>query len=305
MFQRFFKASLIGLLVLHSASCLSMRDLTTLGASSEALVRKVPVSARTAPPEPTPSTASHFICWNVHKASHQSFNEDVGELLKAVPEKNGLIVCMQEVRSTTFDLIKGLHREAVSGHYAPSWRLPFAKKSTGVMTFGCQSGAASEARLIRAPKRELFVASPKVSLSSDVPLPDGRTLRVVNCHGLNFVPFSVLPNQLDRILESLKDSDSPAIVCGDFNVWSERRLELLNQRASEAGLSEVVPRGPEHSPAPRWLRWMHRINGFDPDIRLDRIYTRGIEVFDCYTHRDTVSSDHLPLVLSYKVLPAP
>ena len=48
---------------------------------------------------------------------------------------------------------------------------------------------------------------------------------------------------------------------------------------------------------------MIRINGFDPKIRLDRIYTRGLEVLDCYSHTGSESSDHLPLVMSYKVLP--
>ncbi|MEM9237475.1 MAG: endonuclease/exonuclease/phosphatase family protein, partial [Verrucomicrobiota bacterium] len=244
-----------------------------------------------------------FICWNVHKASDEKFKREVGELLEAVPKDNGLILCMQEVRSTTFDLIKGLHREEVSGHYAPSWRFPFARKSTGVLTIGNKPLPESGALPIRAPRRELLVASPKVSLSNEVPLADGRKLEIINCHGLNFVPVSVLPQQLERIFDPLEDASSPAIVCGDFNVWSRERLELLRRHADAAGLTEALPRGETHSPAPRWLRWMKPINGFDPDIRLDRIFTRGIEVIDCYAHTESDSSDHQPLVLSYRVLP--
>ncbi|MEP4077667.1 endonuclease/exonuclease/phosphatase family protein [Haloferula sp.] len=281
-----------GLLALLSVSCISVGSHDSLGSMKKST--KVAVAD---------DSASHFICWNVHKASDEKFTEDVEELLEAVPEKNNLTLCFQEVRSTTFDMIKGLHREAVSGHYAPSWRLPFTKKSTGVLTIGNQPLPESGVVPIRAPRRELYVASPKVSLKSEIPLNDGRKIQVVNCHGLNFVPFSVLPKQLDRIFDTLEDSNAPAIVCGDFNVWSERRLKLLNQRTAEAGLVEAHPRGVEHSPAPRWLRWMNRINGFDPEIRLDRIYTRGLEVLDCYSHTGSESSDHLPLVLSYKVLP--
>ena len=65
---------------------------------------------------------------------------------------------------------------------------------------------------------------------------------------------------------------------------------------------EAHPSGEDHSPAPKWLGWMNRFNGFDPRIRLDRIYTRGIEVTDCYSHAGVTSSDHLPLVMCYRVL---
>lgn len=294
MLLRCLKFLLLGLLVLLSASCLSMGELSSVVSPPESVVRKIPVSG----------SPSHFICWNVHKADDDQFKDDVGVLLEDVPKENGLILCLQEVRCTTFDLIKGLNREGVSGHYAPSWRLPFASKSTGVLTLGNQPLPESGVVPILAPRREFYVASPKVSLKTETSLPDGRKLQIVNCHGLNFVPFSVLPKQLDQIFGSLECSESPAIVCGDFNVWSEERLELLNQRAKDAGLVEARPRGLEHSPAPKWLRWMNRFNGYDPDIRLDRIYTRGLDVIDCYSHTESSSSDHQPLVLSYKVLPA-
>ena len=161
-------------------------------------------------------------------------------------------------------MIKGLHREEVSGHYAPSWWLPFTKMSTGILTIANQALPDSGVIPIRAPRRELLVASPKVSLKSEVPLADGRMLQIINCHGLNFVPFSVLPGHLDQIFDTLEASNSPAIVCGDFNVWSERRHKLLNQRTVDAGLVEVHPRGLQHSPSPKWLRWMNRINWFGP-----------------------------------------
>ncbi|MGB1129667.1 MAG: endonuclease/exonuclease/phosphatase family protein [Haloferula sp.] len=288
---RFICFGLLGLLALSPLSCVPMGQHAPLGSFQG----QQEVAENESP--------AHFICWNVHKASDAVFTEDVRELLDAIPEKNKVTMCLQEVRSTTFDMIKGLHREEVSGHYAPSWRFAFSGQSTGVMTIGNQPLPDSGIKHIRAPRRELYVASPKVSLRSEVPLADGRNLQIVNCHGLNFVPFSVLPDQLEQIFGSLRCSESPAIVCGDFNVWSERRLKLLNRYASQAGLVEAQPRGKAHSPAPKWLGWLNRVNGFDPEIRLDRIFTRGVEVLDCYSHDGSESSDHQPLVLSYRVLP--
>ena len=291
MIARFIRLCLSGLLSLVSVSCLSMGIHAPVGSFE---------GRQEVAPEGSPS---HFICWNVHKAGDAVFTKDIGRLLEEIPEENNLTMCLQEVRSTTFDMIKGLHREEVSGHYAPSWRYPFSGKSTGVMTIGNQPLPESGIQPIQSPRRELYVTSPKVSLRSEVPLEDGRKLQIINCHGLNFVPFSVLPEQLKQIFGALECSESPAIVCGDFNMWSDRRLDLLNGHAAQSGLVEAQPRGNGHSAAPQWLGWLNRINGFDPEIRLDRIYTRGIEVFDCYSHAESESSDHQPLVLSYRVLP--
>ena len=292
MFFRFLSSVPICLTGLLSVSCLSMEDLSKLGSHNHPIKKILAGEPR-----------SHFISWNVHKAKHTAFTGDVQELVDKIPEGNNMTLCLQEVRSTTFDKIKNLHREEVSGHYAPSWRFPFSKRSTGVLTIGNQVFPDSGVLHVRSPRRELYVASPKVSLKSEIPLEDGRQLQIVNCHGLNFVRISALPAQLDKIFASLQYSESPAIVCGDFNVWSEHRLQLLNQKAEDAGLVEVHPRGGDHSPAPKWLAWMKRLNGFDPKIRLDRIYTRGIEVTDCYAHTGLESSDHLPLVMSYLVVP--
>jgi endonuclease/exonuclease/phosphatase (EEP) superfamily protein YafD len=282
---------LSGLLALLSASCISTREVHSLG---EVTVARPLTSNR----------PSHFICWNVHKASDEHFTKDVEALLADIPKGDGVIMCMQEVRSSTWDMIKGLHREKVSGHYAGSWRFPFSQRSTGVLTVSNRPLPATGAVALRSPSRELYLTSPKVSLATTMPLPDGRHLRIVNCHGLNFVAKSALPKQLDQIFAPLKDTPGPAIVCGDFNAWSSDRLALLIEKAKESGLKEAPARGQNTSPASRVLRGLNRINGsngFDPEIRLDRIFTREIEVLDCYIDEDCLSSDHQPLILRFRV----
>lgn len=248
------------------------------------------------PPREAPS---HFICWNVHKASDDRFVSEVRGLLESIPKDDGVILCLQEVRSSTYDLIKNLHREDVSGHYAPSWRRLLSGQSTGVLTVGNHPLPASGAERIASPGRELFVVSPKVSLRTEVPLGDGRTMEVINCHGLNFVREPVFVEQLDLIFGALGDRSQPAIVCGDFNAWSARRLALLREKAGEAGLREAKSRTPVSSPAPKWASGLEGFRGYDPDIALDRIFTRGLDVLDCYSVGDASSSDHKPLVLRF------
>lgn len=292
MVLRIFRISVSILLALTAASCMSGRDVLHLGEK----VSEAPTVRRA-----TPGAPSHFICWNVHKASDERFTEEVQSLLETIPKEDGVILCLQEVRSSTYELIKDLHREKVSGHYAPSWKLAFSKQSTGVLTVGNWPLPAEGAERISSPRREMLVASPKVALHTELPLADGKSLQVVNCHGLIFVSQAVFERQLDRIFGAIGDRDDPAIVCGDFNVWSESRLEMLRAKAREVGMSEAKTRNPGSSPAPKWLRGLHRFNGFDPDIPLDRIFTRGVDVLDCYSVENSLCSDHLPLVLRFSV----
>lgn len=280
-------------LVLVEAGCIAVEELRSLGENSGV----VPVSAV--------DTPGYLVCWNVHKASDERFKEEVQELLNEIPKQNGVILCMQEVRSSTWQLIKDLHREKVNGHYASSWRFPFSGRSTGVLTISNRPLPISGASALRSRQREFVVASPKVSLHTEMPFAGNRKLDVVNCHGLNFVSQSAFSRQLDQVFECLNGSDSPAIVCGDFNVWSEERLKILQQKAGLAGLSEVRLEGPEDSPAPQWLRGLKRVNGYDPNIRLDRVFTRGVEVLGFRSGKASLSSDHLPLLLRFQLAAGP
>jgi len=280
---------LLGLLVaFNSFGCFSVSQVASLGSPEKAEVAGV-------------GEISHFVCWNVHKASHERFKEEVALLMEGIPERDGVILCMQEVRSSTYEKIKDLHREDISGHYAPSWRFPLSKQSTGVLTVANQSLPADGAVALRSPRREMYVASPKMSLRTAMPVKGGGEVEIINCHGLNFVTESVFPMQLDEVFAALKTPGSAAIVCGDFNTWSEARLKMLRDKAAEVGLSEVEVDGEEYSPAPKWLSRLNLIDGFNSELRLDRIFTRGIEVLECRSDERFESSDHRPLVMRFRV----
>ena len=237
----------------------------------------------------------------MHKASDERFVREVGDLLAEVPADERVILCLQEARFSTYELIKGQHDDSLSGHYTPSWHYPLSRRSTGVLTVGSGSNFHSKAEQIHSKYREFYFVSPKVSLRSEIDLGDGRKLQVINCHGLNFVPATFFDNQLEGIFESLKGNKHPAIVCGDFNVWSPDRLEALKKRANRVGMHEAENRSPGESAAPKWLRGLNVFNGYDPDLHLDRFFTRGVKVLDCYSVKGSLSSDHLPVILRYKL----
>ncbi|MFK5923680.1 MAG: endonuclease/exonuclease/phosphatase family protein [Verrucomicrobiota bacterium] len=246
---------------------------------------------------------SYLLSWNVHKSEDKGFIKEVQQILKDVPDQAGVILCLQEVRSSTYELIKDLHSEKVSGHYSPSWRYSFSKRSTGLLTVGDSSFAAgdAQARQLLSPGREFGFVSPKVSVFTELISADGKKLQIINCHGLNFVTIQTYAKQLDQIFDALEGRDGAAIVCGDFNVWSDRRLDLLRKKAQQVGLNEAVNRAPGKSPALAWMRGLKGVGGYDPALHLDRIFTRGVEVLDCYSIESSTSSDHLPVVLRFNL----
>lgn len=303
-FRNVCRAMLFGLVIAlagASSSCISGRDVV-----SASLRDGVEAASTVGAERATASTTSgsgvyHLVSWNVHKADDALFVDELGALLGEVSERDEILLCLQETLSTTFDLIgEGL---PVSGHYAESWRYPWAKRSTGVMTLSGPRLAATAATGLHSERREFFIASPKVCLRSELALDDERELVVVNCHGLNFVTNRSFQRQLDQVFASIADiaADDPVIVCGDFNVWSSRRLEMLEAKVREMGLTEASAddrSGPDTSPL---LRLLTPIFGFNPDIPLDRIYARGIEIHECRSLANVKSSDHAPLLMSFSL----
>ena len=91
------------------------------------------------------------------------------------------------------------------------------------------------------------------------------------------------------------------IVCGDFNVWSQSRLALLEQKVHAAGLDEANVLGHRTPNLPTWVSALTPLFGVDPEIPLDRIYARGIDIVECRSIDGMESSDHAPLLLRFKV----
>jgi endonuclease/exonuclease/phosphatase (EEP) superfamily protein YafD len=84
--------------------------------------------------------------------------------------------------------------------------------------------------IARTPKPMLFL---RCAVGRD-------TLSIVNLHGLNFSPFlEDYRLQLGQVAQRLKGDSRAAIVAGDFNTWSERKLELTDSVFGSVGLSRL------------------------------------------------------------------
>lgn len=81
--------------------------------------------------------------------------------------------------------------------------------------------------------KEPLLITPKSALIADF----GK-LRIINIHSLNFVGFEEWQKQLEKILPY---SSTPEFVIfgGDFNTWSDERLNYLKEVMKREGLSMV------------------------------------------------------------------
>ena len=135
---------------------------------------------------------------------------------------------------------------------------------------------------------EPYLRLPKSALYSEYQLSNGQRLAVVNIHSINFTYAMVAyKKQLAALEQALSRVDGPIILAGDFNTWSQRRLEAVRAMVSRLSLQEMR---------------------FQPDQRvtkfglpLDHIFYRGLAVEQA-SAVDNGASDHAAMEAQLKVI---
>ena len=110
------------------------------------------------------------------------------------------MLCLQEVCASTYELIKDVYGDQASGHYTPSWRFPFSKRSTGVLTIANSGLVDLSAQQLISPSREFGFVSPKVSLRSALSLSGDKKSRSLTVMGLILYRSGLLKNSSIRFL---------------------------------------------------------------------------------------------------------
>lgn len=114
-----------------------------------------------------------------------------------------------------------------------------------------------------------------------------ETIVVVNVHAVNFsFGVSRFREQVEQIRGVLTSHSGPAILSGDFNTWSRKRLQIVNELVTDLGFSTVL---------------------FEEDNRmtfndnaLDHVFFRGLSI-DSSESRLVESSDHNPLSVGFRL----
>ncbi len=134
---------------------------------------------------------------------------------------------------------------------------------------------------------EPLIAIPKTILLSLYPLRDSdQMLLVANVHLINFTFDTVVyNNQLQKLEEILVQHEGPLLVTGDFNTWSDDRLEIIHNFARRLNLHKVAFA-------------QNTMTSFFGHI-VDHVFYRGLVPTDAQAIRVS-TSDHNPLLVTFR-----
>jgi endonuclease/exonuclease/phosphatase (EEP) superfamily protein YafD len=195
------------------------------------------------------------LVWNLFKGKRQEWSQDFETLLS----EQSLGIFQEAYLSEK--MLHALEAQKDWGwEMAISFRYPFSKRATGVLTGSTVRPQKKEFR--RSLHRELS-ATPKMLLATWYPLENTtETLLVLNMHTLNIKGFSAFKKHLNQLDSFLKEHQGPLILAGDFNTWSQKRLNFLNEKIENYQLKAIT---------------------FEPDLRkkvfghpLDHAFIRGL-----------------------------
>ncbi|HDY8156426.1 TPA: endonuclease/exonuclease/phosphatase family protein [Vibrio vulnificus] len=216
----------------------------------------------------------NLLVWNIYKQNRANWQSVLTQM-----SAGAQLILLQEA-----SLEDGLKRWIASGGWSGEQVNAFKAfdKAAGVLTLGWRKPRLA----CGYTQLEPWIRLPKSGLYSEYPLSDGQMLIVVNLHAVNFTwGVQEYQQQVNDLIAALKEHPGPAIVAGDFNTWSEKRLQAVTERLENAGLIEVV-----FSPDQR--------TRFITGLPLDHVFYKGL-VLQKAEAPQTDASDHNPLLVSF------
>ena len=214
----------------------------------------------------------NVLSWNVHKLESDAAINEVIDYGK----KTNILFLQEAVKNEALFNIK-----------------PFASFSVGYTTAKYDSGVLtlSDYPIVLSCSYvhvEPWLRTPKATNIVLLNI-DGTFLLAANIHAINFTlrtkQFAIQLHSIEQILLAHK---GPLIFSGDFNTWSDRRVNVLTGLAKTANLTQVE---------------------FKKDLRkkvfglsLDKIFIRDVKIIKSKT-KASAASDHNPLFTTIELTP--
>jgi endonuclease/exonuclease/phosphatase (EEP) superfamily protein YafD len=229
---------------------------------------------------------------DAQKGRHPQFIKDLKLLLEQeAPD----IVFLQEVKADLFE------PEQMGGYFAEGWSYPWPGGETnGVLTLS----RVPPVRIQPVPSkyREFGVTTPKVSLVTEYPLPNGESLLAVNVHLLNFERWSVkkISHQLEDLKSIMANHSGPILMAGD--TWNQKRLQLVKEIRLGIKLREVTDFPQGRTTGDTRSKFWNEVLGVEKDLPLDRVFFLSFKpILARVLKYDT--SDHRPILVKLKLQP--
>lgn len=223
------------------------------------------------------SVAIGVLNWNILKGDRRSWNKDFQSI-----SRNMDLLLIQEAYLNE-NVLDGLSKAQMGWIFSPSFFYAANNVPTGVLT-------ASHARPIycRALRaREPIIRTPKSSLITKYKLTgENQVLLVANVHAINFsFGAKSYKSQAFELKQEMQSHSGPIVLAGDFNTWSEKRLQSLHEVTDLLGLQSVQ------------FATDHRKKVFKKAV--DHIFYRGLTVASARVLR-VRSSDHNPMLVEFR-----
>lgn len=256
-------------------SRLAAEGVTNGSCNVENIVQNIQATDTSGSPGLDPDGIS-VLNWNVYKGQRDNWVAD----FKRYSHKHD-VVTMQEAHLGN-DLKSMLGKE--HKYWALNAAFIYQEKATGVMTASRVKPAYSCGLRTAEP----FIRLPKTGLISYYPV-EGMTekLLVANIHGINFTfGVGVYKEQLEKLYSAINSHTGPVVLAGDFNTWSDERMQLVNDLAQRLSLESLDYEN-------------HNRTSFMGNA-LDHVFYRGLEPLELDTWQ-VASSDHNPIRVSFRV----
>lgn len=170
-----------------------------------------------------------FLNWNIYKGNGENWQKDLSSYARSHD-----VMTIQEALLN--DELAGLLK-----NYNFDWVMNAAfqlnDSAAGVMTVANASVVHSCGFKINEP----LIRVPKSTLVSYYAIKgSAEKLLVANIHGINFTfGVEVYNAQLEQLYSAIKHHKGPMIVAGDFNTWSDDRMEQVEQLVTRLSLSDI------------------------------------------------------------------
>jgi endonuclease/exonuclease/phosphatase (EEP) superfamily protein YafD len=257
--------------LIYGPDGVQVRALPCPAAAEAARATRVPAASALDP------ASIRLITWNIHKEDDAGWQHDLARFAAGHD-----VVLLQEVT------LKEPLRDVLD---AASMRWVMA---SSFLYEGVDIGVLIATRVPPVANCTLRVVEPLIQLPKSavvtwLPLAgSSKTLAVANVHSINFsLTLGAYEAQLAQVVEALSQHDGPIVLAGDFNTWTDARLDALKAAADRLRLTEIP-----------FEQGRSRFFGRE----LDHILVRGVSVVSAAAYAVT-SSDHNPVAAVLRVPP--
>jgi endonuclease/exonuclease/phosphatase (EEP) superfamily protein YafD len=221
--------------------------------------------------------ALNVLVWNIYKENRSDWEQALTQY-----SQHKQLILLQE-SSFGSPLYQWLMQQDLSALQVRAFSV--FNKSAGVMNIARRlpiSACAytADEPLIRLPKSALVAY---YQLSE----PQAQTLAVVNVHAINFsLGIDAFQEQLQQLTRTLASHQGPVLFAGDFNSWSDARIQLVNQMMASLSMQEV--------------KYTHDQRKQFLSHPLDHVFYRGL-ILNQASVIQTTASDHNPIEVSFSL----